>query len=92
MGEMDGENGLGHVEELDEGAELEVVEFTDEDGKTVEERKFTEFTTFGQPFAFGLTLPYGKLTVRVETRNGLKASREFVTGPGKGPKVSLELR
>ncbi|MCA8971866.1 MAG: carboxypeptidase regulatory-like domain-containing protein [Planctomycetes bacterium] len=65
---------------------------TDEDGKTVEERKFTEFTTFGQPFAFGLTLPYGKLTVRVETRNGLKASREFVTGPGKGPKVSLELR
>lgn len=34
MGEMDGENGLGHVEELDEGAELEVVEFTDEDGKT----------------------------------------------------------
>ena len=34
MGEMDGENGLGHVEELDESNDLEVVEFTDEEGTT----------------------------------------------------------
>ena len=34
MGEIDGENGLGHVEELDESDELEVVEFTDEEGVT----------------------------------------------------------
>lgn len=27
-------NGIGHVEELDEGEGLEVVEFTDEDGNT----------------------------------------------------------
>ena len=29
-----GENGLGHVEELDESDEIEVVEFEDEDGVT----------------------------------------------------------
>lgn len=33
MGEMDSENGLGHVDELDEGNELEVVQFADEEGK-----------------------------------------------------------
>ncbi|MEZ4321228.1 MAG: DUF1292 domain-containing protein [Myxococcota bacterium] len=34
MGENDNGNGLGHVEELDESAELEVVEFSDEEGVT----------------------------------------------------------
>jgi uncharacterized protein YrzB (UPF0473 family) len=35
MGEIDDDNanGAGHVDELDEGDELEVVTFTDEDGK-----------------------------------------------------------
>lgn len=32
MGEDDDKNGMGHVDELDEGDELEVVQFTDEDG------------------------------------------------------------
>lgn len=35
MGEINDEdgNGMGHVDELDEGDELEIVQFTDDDGK-----------------------------------------------------------
>jgi hypothetical protein len=33
-GDYEGENGIGHVEELDESDDIEVVEFEDEDGVT----------------------------------------------------------
>ena len=71
--------------------ELSVI---DASGTEVEHWSSSHPAQFGQPLSMPLTLPLGPLRVRAETKNGLRATSDFVarTVDGKGPVIRLELR